>query len=193
MPQPPEIDFPKAIREFAKRVFDNMSGMVVSGMIYLGDRLGLYKALHDAGPMTSEELAAKTGLHERWVREWLRGQAAAGLLDYHGDGRFALSPDGGAGAGQRARARRSPPAPSPACRTSSRSSSSCPSRFATGIGLPYDAFGPRRRQRGVERMLAPWFRTMLVPHRAAARSTASWRSWRRGPRSPTSAAVPASR
>lgn len=41
--------------------------------------------------MTSEELATKTGLHERWVREWLRSQAAAGLVDYHGDGRFGLS------------------------------------------------------------------------------------------------------
>src|SRR5215468_7156940 len=89
-PQPPDIG--EAIRAFAKRVFDNMSGFAVSGMIYLGHHLGLYRALQDAGPVTSAELAERTRLHERWVREWLRGQAAAGLLAYHGDGRFSMSP-----------------------------------------------------------------------------------------------------
>jgi hypothetical protein len=54
-------------------------------MIYLGHHLGLYRALQDAGAVTSDELAQRTGLHERWVREWLHGQAAAGLLDYAGD------------------------------------------------------------------------------------------------------------
>ena len=78
MPQPPEIDFPKAIREFVKRVFDNMSGIVVSGMIYLGHQLGLYKALRRRRADDQRGAGAKTGLHERWVREWLRGQAAAG-------------------------------------------------------------------------------------------------------------------
>jgi hypothetical protein len=39
-------------------------------MIYLGDRMGLYRTMHGAGALTSEELARKTGLHERWVREW---------------------------------------------------------------------------------------------------------------------------
>ncbi len=43
--------------------------------------------------MTSEELARKTGLHERWIREWLYGQAAASLIDYKGEERFELSPE----------------------------------------------------------------------------------------------------
>ncbi|MEX1254392.1 MAG: class I SAM-dependent methyltransferase [Dehalococcoidia bacterium] len=64
--------------------------LYVSLMIYVGRRLGLYDALRGAGPLDSEALAARTGLHERWLREWLRGQAAAGLIDY-GDGRFELS------------------------------------------------------------------------------------------------------
>ena len=68
------------------------SDFYVALMIHVGRRLGLYDALQGAGPLTSEELAQRTGLHERWLREWLRGQAAAGLVDY-GQGRFELSPE----------------------------------------------------------------------------------------------------
>ena len=76
--KPQNLDFDK-LKEFVKHVFDFLSGAVVSGMIHLGDRLGLYAALRDAGPVTSEELAHKTGLNERWVREWLRGQARGAI------------------------------------------------------------------------------------------------------------------
>jgi SAM-dependent methyltransferase len=58
-------------------------GASLSGvLIALGDRLGLYKAMADGKPVTSAALAKKTGLHERYVREWLAAQAAAGYLDY---------------------------------------------------------------------------------------------------------------
>jgi hypothetical protein len=75
------IDIEKATKT-AEHVFAILGGAVVSGMIYLGDRMGLYRTMHGAGALTSEELARKTGLHERWVREWLYGQAAANLIDY---------------------------------------------------------------------------------------------------------------
>ena len=55
-------------------------GEMVGLMIHLGVRLGIYQALDGAGPVTSGDLAAATGLHERWLREWLRSQAAAELL-----------------------------------------------------------------------------------------------------------------
>src|SRR5262249_18378782 len=48
--------------------------------VYLGDRLGLYRALRDRGPLTSGELAAAAGIHERYAREWLGQQAGAGIL-----------------------------------------------------------------------------------------------------------------
>ena len=48
----------------------------------IGDRLGLYRALAEAGPMTSAELADYTGTAERYVREWLRGQAAGGYVTF---------------------------------------------------------------------------------------------------------------
>jgi 2-polyprenyl-3-methyl-5-hydroxy-6-metoxy-1,4-benzoquinol methylase len=49
--------------------------------IYLGDRLGLYTALHERGPMTAAQLAARTGTHERYIREWLEQQTVTGILD----------------------------------------------------------------------------------------------------------------
>ena len=49
--------------------------------IYLGDRLGLYTALHESGPMTAAQLAAHTGTHERYIREWLEQQTVSGILE----------------------------------------------------------------------------------------------------------------
>ena len=160
MSHPPQ-EFDRSIRDFLKLVYGQLSGLVTSGMIYLGHHLGLYRALQGAGPLTSEALAQKTGLHERWVREWLRGQAAARLLEYVGDGRFELSP-----VAALVLANEQSPA------FAAGAFSALPDQlgvleqllesFKTGIGLPYDAFGPQGA-RGVEGMLAPWFRTMLVP------------------------------
>lgn len=157
----PSDDFATQVRHFVKRVFDQMSGMVTSGMIYLGHHLGLYRAMQDAGPVTSAELAKTTNLHERWVREWLRGQAAAGLLEYEGEERFALSPIAAL-----VLANEQSPAYAAGAFAQLPSQMGVLERllesFETGIGLPYDAFGPEGA-RGVEGMMKPWFRTMLVP------------------------------
>jgi len=82
----------EAMKKFGFLVWNYKMGEQVSLMIHLGDRLGLYRALDGAGPRTSQELADELGLSERLVREWLLGQAAARLVDYHDDGRFELSP-----------------------------------------------------------------------------------------------------
>lgn len=47
-----------------------------AGLIVIGDKLGLYKALAEAGPLNTDQLAARTGTAERYVREWIRAQAA---------------------------------------------------------------------------------------------------------------------
>jgi 2-polyprenyl-3-methyl-5-hydroxy-6-metoxy-1,4-benzoquinol methylase len=154
-------NFGDALRDFIKRVFDNMSGFAVSAMIYLGHHLGLYRAMIDGAAVSSDELAARTSLHERWVREWLHSQAAAGLIEYVGEGRFALSPIAALTLANEQ---------SPAFVAGSFVSlpqtmavlEPLRQSFVTGIGLPYDAFGPEGA-RGVEGMLAPWYRTMLVP------------------------------
>ncbi len=59
-------------------------GAAISGLLlHIGDRLGLYKAMAGAGPITSSTLAARTGTAERYVREWLGNQAAGGYVVYN--------------------------------------------------------------------------------------------------------------
>ena len=65
----------------AERLFEAAMGTADVLSIYLGDQLGLYKALLDGGSMTPGELARKTGTAQRYVREWLEHQAATGILD----------------------------------------------------------------------------------------------------------------
>jgi hypothetical protein len=77
MPEPIDAD---KLAMFSFQLFSKLEGAVTSGMVHLGDRLGLYVAMRAAdGPMTSRELAEATGLHERWVREWAYNQASARL------------------------------------------------------------------------------------------------------------------
>jgi len=69
-----------------------MGAALNGALVLLGDRLGLYKAMAGAGPMTSEDVARKTGLSERYVREWMSAQAAGGILEYQPETqRFTLS------------------------------------------------------------------------------------------------------
>ena len=70
-------------------------GAANSGLLlHIGDRLGLYKAMAGAGPVTSSALAARTGTAERYVREWLGNQAAGGYVSYDPvDGTFELPPE----------------------------------------------------------------------------------------------------
>lgn len=63
-----------------------------AGMAVIGDSLGLYKAMRGAGPLSSSELAERSGTHERYIREWLCSQAAGGYVDYDAaTGRYSLS------------------------------------------------------------------------------------------------------
>ncbi|MDP9484199.1 MAG: methyltransferase domain-containing protein [Actinomycetota bacterium] len=64
-----------------ERLFESAIGMMEIVTVYLGDRLGLYRALADHGPATPADLAARTGTHERYAREWLEQQASAGILN----------------------------------------------------------------------------------------------------------------
>ena len=64
------------------RFLNDFGGTLHSAMAVIGDKLGLYKAMAEAGPLTSEELAKRTGTTERYVREWLASQAAGGYAGY---------------------------------------------------------------------------------------------------------------
>src|SRR5215213_7921735 len=67
--------------ELVERLFGSALGALDLLCVYLGDRLGLYRALANSGPSTSAELAGAAGVHERYTREWLEQQAMAGILD----------------------------------------------------------------------------------------------------------------
>src|SRR5688500_836623 len=65
-----------------------------AALVILGDELGLYAALADKGPLNSQQLAAATGTHERYVREWLSAQTASGFVSYDRDAElFYLTPE----------------------------------------------------------------------------------------------------
>lgn len=65
---------------FAERLLGAAIGMFDVLAIYLGVRLGFYRALHEGGAATPAELAGRAGCHERYVREWLEQQAVTGFL-----------------------------------------------------------------------------------------------------------------
>ena len=65
---------------------------VNAALVVIGDRLGLYRELASNGPLSSAELAERTGTSERYVREWLGAQAASGWVDYDAAGdRYSMS------------------------------------------------------------------------------------------------------
>jgi SAM-dependent methyltransferase len=76
--------------DFVDRAVADVGALLGGAMVVIGDRLGLYRAMKGAGPLTSTALAERTGTAERYVREWLSAQAARGYVSYHGDGRFSL-------------------------------------------------------------------------------------------------------
>jgi SAM-dependent methyltransferase len=76
-----ELDEVK-LEEFMGRMVGYMTGAMACLGIWLGDELGLYAALAQGGAQSADALASQTGCHPRLVREWLDGQAAAGLVEY---------------------------------------------------------------------------------------------------------------
>jgi SAM-dependent methyltransferase len=82
------------LHEFVMKAVGEMGAAMNAALIIIGDKLGLYKAMAGAGPMTSAEVAAKTKTTERYVREWLSAQAAGGFVTYdEASGKFTLPPE----------------------------------------------------------------------------------------------------
>ncbi len=82
------------LHEFVMKAVGEKGAEMNAALIVIGDKLGLYKAMSGAGPMTSAELAKKTGTTERYVREWLASQAAGGFITYDAaTGKYTLPPE----------------------------------------------------------------------------------------------------
>ena len=84
----------KKVEEFLGKAISDVAATFHAGLVLIGDKLGLYRAMAGAGPLTPAELATRTGAHERYVREWLSAQAAGGYVTYDpATGRFTLPPE----------------------------------------------------------------------------------------------------
>jgi len=148
------------IGAYAFRVWGYKQGEVVSVLVHLGDRLGLFRALAERRTTDAAGLAGATGLAERWVLEWLRGMAAVELVATTDGETFTMPPEAvpvlvdgrhlafaaGAFGGGR-----------PAGFVDRLAEA-----FRTGIGPTYDDQGEQGAHE-VERMSAAWSATALVP------------------------------
>ena len=82
------------LHAFLGQVVGDLAGYSGALMGYIGDRLGLYRAIAEAGSVTSTELAERTGAAERYLRDWLVNQAAGGYLEYDAmTGRYRMLPE----------------------------------------------------------------------------------------------------
>jgi len=89
----PEIDMAK-LNEFIGKAVTDLGATFNAGLVVIGDKLGLYKAMAGAGPITPAELASRTATDERYVREWLSAQATGGYVTYDpATQRFELPPE----------------------------------------------------------------------------------------------------
>jgi SAM-dependent methyltransferase len=93
MTDQPALDQAK-MEAFVHKVLGDTSATLTTILAVLGDRLGLFKDLAAHGPATSDALASRLGLNERYTREWLGGMASAGYLEYDpATHRFTLPPE----------------------------------------------------------------------------------------------------
>ena len=157
---------PDALKMFSFGIFSKLEGAVTAGMIHLGDRLGLYEVMATSvDGDTSESLAAKAGLHERWVREWLHNQVAARIVTCADlsvtPPVFHLSPEGVA-------VLATPNHPAYGMGMFHRlpqtmgALNAMPEAFRTGVGHDYDSHGPEGAV-GIERSFEPWNQNFLIP------------------------------
>jgi 2-polyprenyl-3-methyl-5-hydroxy-6-metoxy-1,4-benzoquinol methylase len=152
-----------AVQTFMEKVLGDYASANAFFMAAIGDRLGLFKDLAARGTATSLELAVRTGLQERYVREWLAGMAAAGYLTYEPDtGRYALP------------AEHAPVLAEEAGRfflgcaffgystNYGQTFHRLLGAFRDGGGVPQDLFGEEVTE-AIDRVTAPWCEHLLVP------------------------------
>ncbi|HEX6638239.1 MAG TPA: class I SAM-dependent methyltransferase [Steroidobacteraceae bacterium] len=90
--QPPALINEETLNGLLGRAITDFGATSLAALVVIGDRLGLYRVLATEGALTAGELAAKSGTHERYVREWLNAHAASGYVNYLADsGRYQLS------------------------------------------------------------------------------------------------------
>jgi SAM-dependent methyltransferase len=150
------------VEEFVGKVLTDVSGLMATRLATLGDKLGLWKDLASNGPATSDELATRNGIAERYAREWLAGMHASGYLDYDAATSVytlpahavpVLADEGGpvffGGTFQMAQG--TAPIYDELC-----------DAFRSGGGVPQSSFGTDFYE-GLQRFTDGWFENLLVP------------------------------
>ncbi|MDQ6673698.1 MAG: SAM-dependent methyltransferase, partial [Chloroflexota bacterium] len=98
---PPQTLDEAKLNAFVGKAVGDWGTLTSSALVVIGDKLGLYQAMSAAGPVTSSELAGRTGTVETYVRPWLVNQAAGGYIEYDaGTGTYSLPPEHAAALGQ---------------------------------------------------------------------------------------------
>ncbi len=134
----------------AERMFGSALGALDALTVTIGSRLGLYRALHQAGPSTAGELAVRTGTDVRYLREWLEQQTVAGLLDVADpaldadDRRFSVPPDHVPVLVDTDDLAYFPPFLNAICAAGSQLPAVVDA-FHTGAGVPWSSYGPEMR------------------------------------------------
>ena len=151
-----------AVEEFAEKVLVDYAGANAFFMASIGDRLGLFTELAKNGRATTDELAGRTGLQERYVREWLGGMAAAGYLEFEpSTAHYSLPPENVPVLAEEA----GPAFLGCAFFDFSTNFGETYHRlldaFRRGGGVSQEAYGTEVAE-SIERFTAPWFEHMLV-------------------------------
>lgn len=149
------------LEQFVGKAVGDLGAALTAALIVIGDKLGLYKAMAAGGPVTSAELAARSGTVERYVREWLAAQAAAGYVSYDAaTGRYYLSEEQAA-----ALADENSPAfilgGFQAMTAAMKAEPKLAEAFRTGKGLGWHEHDPALFQ-GTERFFRPGYNANLV-------------------------------
>lgn len=151
----------QAVETFVHKALGDIGSALTASLVVIGDKLGLYRAMAGAGPLTSAELAERTGTQERSVREWLAAQAAAGYVEYDARAGAYSLPE--------AHAVALTDEDSPACvlggfqgmTAAMRAAPKVTDAFRTGTGLAWHEHDPELFV-GVERFFRPGYNANLV-------------------------------
>ena len=86
------MPLPSKTEQFAGKLGEDMAAGARASLSYIGDRLGIFKAMAGSGPMTVDDLTRKTRLHPRYLRAWLETMVAAEYIEYQPEGKTFLLP-----------------------------------------------------------------------------------------------------
>ena len=149
------------VEALAFRMVADMAASFSMALGHIGDRLGLFRVMKGAGPLTSEQLAAKTGLNERYVREWLKAMVAAEYLDYDpASARYVMTPEQAYVLADDA----SPMSAGGALQFTAPTVANTEKLvriFREGGGIPYSEIGPEVPE-GIARFFGPGYLNFLV-------------------------------